>query len=130
VTEPVWIAPEAVAVIHALQLAEHGGQDGVRDRGMLQSALQRPHNKLRYEGADLSALAGAYALGIAKNHPFVDGNKRTAAVVCETFLNRNGQAIKASNDEWYEAVLALAAGQTPEDDFAAWLRAHAAPLDA
>jgi len=122
VAEPIWITEKAVKVFHALQLDEHGGQDGVRDPGMLESALGRPQNQWRYAKADLPALAAAYAFGIAKNHPFVDGNKRTAAVVCETFLARNGLKVVTNNDAWYEAVLALAAGELSEEAFAAWLR--------
>jgi death-on-curing protein len=124
--EPRWVTAEAVALIHSLQLAEHGGQDGVRDAGLLESALGRPQLQWRYTKGDLASLAAAYAFGIAKNHPFLDGNKRTAGVVCETFLILNGSRIVATNDEWYVAVLALAAGELPEDAFATWLRDHAA----
>lgn len=127
--EPTWIREPAVALIHTLQLAEHGGQDGVRDPGMLDSALNRPRNQWAYNKADLPAIGAAYAFGIAKNHPFVDGNKRTAGVVSETFLIRNGVRIEASNDAWYEAVLALAAGEMSEEAFAEWLRQHAKPSD-
>lgn len=127
--EPQWVTELAVATIHTLQLAEHGGQDGVRDPGMLDSALNRPRNQWAYTKADLPTIGAAYAFGIAKNHPFLDGNKRTAGVVCETFLLRNGVAIEATNDAWYEAVLALAAGEMSEEAFAEWLRQHTKSLD-
>lgn len=116
--EPIWTTPDAVQAIHSIQLAEHGGQDGIRDQGLLESALQRPKNQWSYTNADLPALAAAYAFGIAKNHPFFDGNKRTAGVVCDTFLIVNGCDLDASNDDWYKAVLALAAGDLSEDQFA------------
>jgi death-on-curing protein len=128
VINPRWISGTAASVFHTLQLAEHGGQDGVRDAGMLESALYRPQNQWSYTQADLPALAAAYAYGIAKNHPFVDGNKRTAGVVCDTFLNFNGLFVDATNDEWCEAILALAAGETTEEAFAEWLRQHTKPL--
>lgn len=126
-TEPVWITVHAAYAFNTLQIAAHGGGDGVRDRGLLESALSRPRSRWRFERADLPALAASYAHGIAKNHPFVDGNKRTAAVVCETFLRRNGLTIDTEDHEWYAAVLALAAGETSEDEFAAWLRDRTTP---
>lgn len=125
-SEPRWITHKAVSEIHALQLALHGGQDGVRDTGLLESALQRPRNQWAYAKADLPAIAAAYAFGIAKNHPFADGNKRTAGVVCETFLIANGYAIIVDNDEWYDAVYTLASGESTEEEFARWLRDHLA----
>ena len=100
----------------------------MRDAGMLESALHRPQNQWRYTQADLPALAAAYAFGIAKNPPFIDGNKRTAGVVCDTFLNFNGLIVDATNGEWYEAILAIAAGETTEEVFADWLRQHTKPL--
>lgn len=124
--DPVWITLDAVRAIHSWQLAEHGGQDGVRDSGLLESALDRPRNLWAYAKADLATLTSAYAFGIAKNHPFTDGNKRTAGVVCETFLIRNGAHLNANNDDWYDAVYTLAAGETTEEQFAQWLRGHLA----
>ena len=110
--------------MHERQLAEHGGSDGIRDAGLLDSALQRPLNKSAYGEPDLSDLAAAYAYGIARNHPFVDGNKRTALVACRTFLLINGYELAATPEEKYDIVLALAAGELDEDALAAWLREH------
>ena len=117
-----WLPKEAVLAIHARQLAEHGGGTGVRDLGLLDSALQRPQNKLAYETLDLADMAAAYAYGIARNHPFVDGNKRTALVVSRTFLLINGYQIKASKEDRLKTFLALAEGSLPEDALAAWFR--------
>ncbi len=119
----VWIPVETVAAIHSRQIAEHGGSDGTRDEGLLQSALARPQNSLTYgEGVDIAALAAAYAFGIAKNHPFMDGNKRTALVVMRTFLAANGADFKASQEEKYITILKLAEGSLEEDELAAWVR--------
>lgn len=109
---------------HAEQLAEHGGGEGIRDAGLLDSAMARPRNLADYGDPDAAALAAAYAFGIARNHPFVDGNKRTAAVVSETFLVLNGHALEATDAELVVAVLALAAGELSEDELADWFRAH------
>lgn len=116
--------------MHARQLAEHGGSPGLRDEGMLLSALNRPLAKWSYQTPppDLCELAAAYAFGIAKNHPFLDGNKRTSAVACETFLVRNGLQPTATEEEKYPVYLALAAGDLHEDSFADWLRRNTAPL--
>ncbi|MEM8865939.1 MAG: type II toxin-antitoxin system death-on-curing family toxin [Planctomycetota bacterium] len=124
--EPRWIRREIVAIIHAQQLAEHGGSDGIRDPGMLDSALSRPLNLWAYSQPkpDLAALAASLAHGIAKNHPFVDGNKRTAWVLCRTLLLVNGVDIKAAQEEKYQAMYSLAAGELSEDAFAKWLREH------
>ena len=117
-----WLPKEAVLAIHARQLAEHGGGTGVRDLGLLDSALQRPQNKLAYETPDLADMAAAYAYGIARNHPFVDGNKRTALVVSRTFLLINGYQIRAPKEDRLKTFLALAEGSLPEDALAAWFR--------
>ena len=124
--EPNWILPEVVGEIHAQQLVEHGGQEGVRDNGLLESALSRPRNLWSYAKPkpDLAAMAAALAFGVARNHPFLDGNKRTAWVLCRTFLVINGVDVIATQDEKYEAVYALAAGDLPEEQFAQWLREH------
>lgn len=122
----VWIATEVALASHAEQLAEHGGGEGVRDAGALESAMMRPRNLALYEEPDAAALAAAYAFGIARNHPFVDGNKRTAAVVSETFLMLNGHGLDASDAEVVVAILALAAGELSEDELADWFRAHLA----
>jgi death-on-curing protein len=120
----VWIATEVALAAHAEQLAEHGGAEGVRDAGLLDSAMARPRNLADCGDPDAAALAAAYAFGIARNHPFVDGNKRTAAVVSETFLALNGHALGASDAELVVAMLALAAGELSEDELADWFRAH------
>lgn len=127
--DPIWITLELAEAIHARQIAEHGGGGGVRDQGMLESALARPQQLLSYGGADvdLPALAAAYAFGIARNHPFVDGNKRTAAVVCELFLEFNGYLLLAEDADLYPVFLALASGEISEEDLADWLRRHSRP---
>lgn len=127
-TEPVWISMELAEAIHQRQLAEHGGSDGVRDRGMLESALARPRQRHAYDpGSDVCALAAACAFGIARNHPFVDGNKRTAAVACELFLELNGYRLVAGDADLYPVFLGLAAGEVGEDELAEWLRQNSRP---
>ena len=118
----VWIELSVVWAIHEAQLAEHGGSAGVRDRGLLESALKRPENRSSYATADAASLAAAYAFGIARNNPFVDGNKRTAWVCAELFLILNGFALKADNAQALPAMLSLAAGEMSEIEFADWLR--------
>ncbi|MGH8618552.1 MAG: type II toxin-antitoxin system death-on-curing family toxin [Burkholderiales bacterium] len=122
--EPVWILDEIVPAIHQRQLAEHGGGTGIRDAGLLASALAKPRQLFADGGADvtLPQLAASYAAGIAHNHPFVDGNKRTAFVVCLLFLRENGFDVEASQEEKYEAFLQLAAGSLPEAQLAEWLK--------
>lgn len=120
----VWIATEVALAAHAEQLTEHGGGDGIRDAGMLDSAMARPQNLADYGEPDVADLAAAYAYGIARNHPFVDGNKRTAAVISETFLMLNGQALQATDAELVVAFVALAAGELSEDEIADWFRQH------
>lgn len=124
--EPQWIPESAVEAIHLRQLSEHGGSDGVRDAGMLASALGRPRNQFANgePAPDLCALGAAYAFGIARNHPFVDGNKRTALVVCRAFLQKNGLSLEASREALYLTFLALAEGSLDEDQLAEWLREH------
>ncbi len=124
--EPEWIGVETALAIHEEQIAEHGGGEGVRDRGLLESALARPRNAWGYGVTDLCTLAAALGHGIARNHPFVDGNKRTAFVVVETFLILNGAELGASDAECVVAMIDLAAGEMTEDEFADWLRAHTA----
>ena len=118
----IWVAEAVAKAAHAEQLAEHGGGEGVRDEGLLDSAMARPRNAAAYGEPDAVELAAAYAFGIARNHPFVDGNKRTAAVVSETFLALNGYRLEASDAELVVAFLALAAGELSEDELADWLR--------
>ena len=118
----IWVTPDVALAVHAEQIAEHGGGEGVRDAGLVESALARPQNLVAYGEPDAAALAGAYAFGIARNHPFVDGNKRTAAVISETFLTLNGYALTASDAELVVASLALAAGELSEAELATWFR--------
>ncbi|MEQ1539906.1 MAG: type II toxin-antitoxin system death-on-curing family toxin [Sphingorhabdus sp.] len=120
----IWIATTVAEAAHGEQLAEHGGPPGVRDASALNSAMARPRNLSLYGEPDLAALAAAYGFGIARNHPFGDGNKRMAAVVMETFLMLNGAALKASDAELVVAIQALAAGELGEDELADWLREH------
>lgn len=121
--EPRWVGKQALLLLHGESLAEHGGAGGIRDDGMLDSALGRPLNQYAYGGVDdLAQLAAAYAFGIARNHPFVDGNKRAALTAAGLFLLLNGQRLVADKVEAYEVTLALAAGDTSEDDFANWIR--------
>ena len=122
--EPQWLEDRSVLEIHRLQLEVHGGMAGVRDPGMLSSALHRPRNLWAYarSTADIPALAAAYAAGISRNHPFIDGNKRTAAVACETFLALNGFELTATDDQWYEAMINLASGQLEEEVLVEWIR--------
>jgi death-on-curing protein len=124
--EPEWIGVETALAIHEEQIAEHGGGEGVRDRGLLESALARPRNAWGYGVTDICALAAALGHGIARNHPFVDGNKRTAFVAVETFLILNGVELMAGDADCVVAMLDLAAGEMTEDEFAAWLRDHTA----
>jgi len=121
---PTWIAEAVVLAIHDEQLAEHGGLPGVRSPELLSSALARPRHLSDYGEPGIAELAASYAFGIARNHPFADGNKRTALVVAETFLLLNGYALRASDADCVNTFLALAAGQLTERDFAAWISEH------
>jgi death-on-curing protein len=120
----VWLLEETAIAIHQRQISEHGGIEGLRDEGLLASALARPQNLLAYAQAppDLAALAAAYAYGIARDHPFVDGNKRTALVAARTFLLLNGVNLEASQDEKYLTFLQLAQGTVTEEQLADWIR--------
>ena len=122
--EPIWVSHELVIAIHNRQLAEHGGQPGLRDEGLLLSALARPQQRWCYGNPppDLCVLAASYAFGLAKNHPFLDGNKRTAFVVYRLFLKWNGVEMHADKVDRYLQMLALAAGDHDEESFADWLR--------
>jgi len=127
--EPVWIDKPEVLVAHSRQLAEHGGSDGIRDETLLDSALAKPRNVFAYaDSPTLPMLAASYAFGIARNHAFVDGNKRTALVVCEGFLRLNGQRVVAPPEEKYLTFLHLADGSLSEEDLTAWLTRHAVAL--
>ncbi|AKS43262.1 type II toxin-antitoxin system death-on-curing family toxin [Wenzhouxiangella marina] len=127
--EPVWISARLAVAIHQRQLAEHGGPDGIRDQAMLESALARPLQRHAYGGSDIDIpeLAAAYAYGMARNHPFVDGNKRTAYVLCRTFLVLNGWDLRNPLEDRYPTFLALAAGELEESELADWLRRNARP---
>ena len=120
----IWVTTAVALAAHLEQLAEHGGGEGVRDERLLDSAMARAQNLAAYDSPDIAALAAAYAFGIARNHPFVDGNKRTAAVVSETFLALNGHVLTASDAELVVAMLALAAGELSQDELADWFRGH------
>jgi death-on-curing protein len=119
-----WIEQAVILAIHEEQLAEHGGAIGIRDSGLLASALARPGNLANYADPDAADLAASYAFGIARNHPFDDGNKRTAFVAAELFLALNGQALDAKDSDCVAHMLALAAGDLDEVSFAAWLHPH------
>ena len=120
--EPRWLDLEAVLVMHDEQLAEHGGAGGMRDQGLLESALARPRNAWSYGEQDLVALGALYAAGIMRNHPFVDGNKRTGFLAAFAFLYVNDLEIVADEAEIIVQCLSLAASEVDEAEFAAWLR--------
>lgn len=127
-TEPFWLSRLAVEIIHDEQLAEHGGAPGLRDPGLLESALARPRNLFGYEGeTDPCALAAAYAAGLVRNHPFVDGNKRTGFLAAYTFLLMNSHELVAPEAEAVVMTLGLASGELPEAGYAAWLRDRTQP---
>ena len=124
-SEPRWITTNQAVRIHAEQLAIHGGPAGIRDQNMLVSALDRPRNKWSFgetELAELAELAAAYAFGIARNHPFVDGNKRAAFLIMVTFLGKNGVDFQVGEDLATAAITALAASQVDEDGLTRWIR--------
>ncbi len=124
--EPVWVRDDVARANHAPLLAEHGGGPGVRDDGLLCSAMAGRRNLLAYAEPkpDLAALAAAYAFGIASNHPFLEGNKRTAYVVLRTFLMLNDSDIEAPREEKYWTFMKLAGGKLAEEGLASWIRAH------
>ena len=120
----IWVRQDVVLALHDEQIAEHGGIAGVRDLGLVESALGRPQNLAVYSEPDAADLAAAYAFGLARNHPFADGNKRTAAVVSLLFLMLNGIEFSLSEPELVVMTLALAAGDLTEDEVARWFRDH------
>lgn len=122
----IWIERPLAIAIHERQLAEHGGGSGVRDESLLDSALARPQQLHAYGDPppDIADLAASLASGLARNHPFVDGNKRTAAVACEAFIMLNSAVLNADDLELYPRYVALAEGSLPEAEFASWLREH------
>lgn len=119
-----FVSRRALELLHDESLAEHGGRPGLRDEGLLESALARPHQLLAYGEPDLAALAAAYGFGLVRNHAFVDGNKRAAFLVVGLFLALNGHRLQTSQSEATLTMLALAAGDLAEDEFAQWLREH------
>ena len=123
----VWIDPAVILAVHEEQLAEHGGGAGVRDAGLLESALARPRNLALYGEPDACEIAAAYGFGLARNHAFIDGNKRTAFVATELFLALNGIPLAADDADCVITMLKLAAGDIDEPTFAAWLRERVAP---
>lgn len=119
-----WISKQALLLLHDESLAEHGGASGIRDEGLLESALARAENLAAYGDPDTAPLAAANCYGLAKNHPFIDGNKRAAFLAAGLFLALNGQRLVVSQAQATVTVLALAASEITEDAFAAWIRAH------
>lgn len=124
--EPEWLERSVVDSFHFEQIREHGGTHSLRDEGLLESALNRPIQLFQYADPkpDICAMAAAYAFGLAKNHPFFDGNKRTAAIACEVFLILNGYQFIIGEVEKYPNYLALASGEHSEESFLDWLREH------
>ena len=125
-TQPHWLDSRDAMAIHDRQIAEHGGISGLRDSNLLDSALARPVNQWNYGKTDPAALAAAYAFGIARNHPFADGNKRTAWVLARLFLALNGYSLKFDQGNATQMVIALAAGELSEEELTAWFRDHLA----
>jgi death-on-curing protein len=122
----IWIGHAVVLAIHEEQIAEHGGALGIRDIGLLDSALARPPNRLSYEEPDIAALAASCGFGLARNHPFIDGNKRVSLVVTELFLQLNGYDLLAGDAECLLTWLGLAEGRVIESELAEWLRGNIA----
>lgn len=120
----IWVDPDILLAAHDEQLAEHGGASGIRDKGLFESALARPENLALYEKPDAAALAACYAFGLAKNHPFVDGNKRIALIALEYFLALNGYMLVADDAQCVLAILSLASGTLAEKELAQWIRKH------
>ena len=121
--EPVWLRIEAFVHLHDVSIARFGGSEGLRDKGLLESALDRPINVFNYrDEIDLADLAASYAYGLSQNHPFVDGNKRAALLACGVFLEMNGWKLVADPADTYRAVVTLAAGKITEGEFAEWIR--------
>ncbi|HWC63693.1 MAG TPA: type II toxin-antitoxin system death-on-curing family toxin [Rhizomicrobium sp.] len=123
--EPVWVEKDALLLLHAKSLARFGGMEGMRDEGLLDSALARPRNAFHHHGvSDIAGLAASYAFGLTRNHPFADGNKRAGFLAVGLFLAVNGRELNAEPVDAIRAMLALAGGEIGEGEFAAWLRLH------
>jgi death-on-curing protein len=123
----IWIERAAVLLMHDEQLAQHGGASGVRDADLLESALARPLNLAGYGEPDVAAIGAMYAIAIARNHPFIDGNKRAGFMAMVVFLSLNGQPLEAPEAEAIIAMLDMASGELGEDGFTAWVREHSRP---
>jgi len=129
-SEPRWIDRRALLLLHEQALVEHGGVSGLRDPGLMDSALARPRNLFAYDPkADIVQLAAAYGFGLVKNHPFVDGNKRIAFIATDLFLHLNGQSLAAEQIDQIHTMLRLAASEISEEDFATWIRDHTKKRD-
>ena len=122
--EPYWLTREECLALHEMMLSQHGGSEGLRDENMLESALAKPRQLFAYGKPTMSDLAASYVFGVVKNHPFIDGNKRTGFMLGAGFLERNGYEFHASEAEAVVRTLALAAGELSESEFAAWLKAN------
>jgi death-on-curing protein len=120
-----WLDEDVVLAIHEAQVAEHGGKAGVRDLGLLASGLARPQNAAAYSEVDVPEAAALYAVGIIKNHPFIDGNKRVGAVLLETFVQLHGYELVVTDRELLEVILGLAAGEIAQDAFVSWVHERA-----
>ena len=127
-THWIWLRKDVLYAVHDAQLAEHGGLAGVREEGLYASALARPQNVAAYGSPDHAKLAASYGYGIVRNHPFIDGNKRTAFVAVELFVGINGFELLADDMACVLTMLAVAAGEMEQDVFAEWIRANSAPL--
>jgi death on curing protein len=124
VKEPVWLNREDCLALHDMMLAQYGGLAGVRDEGLLESALAKPQNHYAYRSSALAKMAASYAVGIIQNHPFLDGNKRTGFMLAATFIELNGLSFTATEESVVEKTLALANGELDEAGYAAWLAAN------
>lgn len=125
----IWLDKQLILAVHDEQLAEHGGLSGLRDDGLLESALARPEHLAAYGKPDVAELAASYGYGIARNHPFIDGNKRTAFVTALLFLAFNRYSFKATDSDKVIVMLKVAAGEITEAEFATWIRAHSKPSE-
>jgi death on curing protein len=130
VKEPVWIQKLSVILLQMESLAEDGGTEGLRDEGLLESALARAQNLFAYEGVtDPARLAAAYGAGIIRNHPFMDGNKRAGLLAIELFLERNGYRLQAGKADTTLVIFAVAAGEINEEELVLWIKQHMIPLE-
>jgi len=126
--EPTWISKTALLAIHGRLLADYGGASGLRDEGLLESAMAAPQNHFQYGETDVYQLASSYAFALTRNHPFVDGNKRTAFTAAGVFLELNGHQLRATESDAVNAVLALSKGELSSEDFGKWLRLSSVKL--